>query len=194
MKKITPEEFEALKIALWSMPALGYEEFSSFMEHHWSRIQEAQSSEPMSWEDVEDIIKPLMTKEQYAMNDFEGVRHSAIVAKGIAPYTSKQGFIPDWSKAPEWCVGWRPTWERRGVVAPWVVTPFEYCAGPFVPRPTPKTRERTVEELIAAWVSEYNKKNNTDAGAFHLSKLLASGHSLKWLCETDNISLTCEVG
>jgi hypothetical protein len=38
----------------------------------------------LGWEAVEKIIAPLMTKQQYDMNDFEGVRHSSVIAKRMA--------------------------------------------------------------------------------------------------------------
>jgi hypothetical protein len=38
----------------------------------------------LDWEAVEKIIAPLMTKQQYDMNDFEGVRHSSVIAKHVA--------------------------------------------------------------------------------------------------------------
>ena len=142
MKRITRKEFEALKGTLWGRSPQGYGEFSNTMERHWDRIQEVQSSEPMSVESIEVVIKQVMVDNDSHYLTWPDVLKAREIAKAIQPLTVQQGFTPDWSKAPEW---------TGGVIVQWsndMLSPMDKCFCHFIPRPIPKMRPKTPHEKL----------------------------------------------
>lgn len=147
MKKITREEFDEYRN---EDTRHGY---ASAMEKLWSRIQEVQSSEPMSVEEIEKIILPIMSEEGKRYQDFVGVRQSWEVAKAVQLLTVKQGFAVDWSKTPTDSFGRR----AMGVLIQWAwyETKEQNDANlvrdciEFIPRPVPKSAPKTIGEKRA---------------------------------------------
>lgn len=85
----------------------------------------------MTVEEIENFLK---------MAPHGTVTSRKSLAEYIQPLTVQQGFVPDWSKAPDtvdWIdICWAPGHYREGFLS--------------IPRPAPKTRERTAREKNTA--------------------------------------------
>lgn len=145
MKQITGEEFNELVTRIDVMA-----KNESYKEALWSRIQEVQSSEPMSVEQIENAIyqKALARGvDKFAkpgtMDFGRWIKDYLIPA--IIPLTVQQGFVPDWSKAPEWATSIVMLWSRQD--EPWGCGPTEFNR---IPRPVPKMRPKTRKEKVQA--------------------------------------------
>ncbi len=184
MKNITREEFERLVFELTGRNVL-----NASAEMFWSRIQEAQSSEPMSVDQIEPVLrKVFQDKFGSSQPTTEWMDFLYKMAKDVAPLTVQQGFIPDWSKAQydgvkgvTWCFVYETEEEISGDMA----HGYESYDG-YIPRPTPKTRERTRDDKIAKLV---------ELGYVINARMLngAKDSTIDDLCTASGISLTCEV-
>ena len=118
----------------------------------WSRIQEVQSSEPMSVDQVEPVLRKVFCdKFVDSQPTTEWMDTLLKMAKAIQPLTVKQGFVVDWSKAPKGkpVTGIQVTWSwwdneeeffKRSTVP-------ALCYA-FIPRPAPKMRPKTRDEKV----------------------------------------------
>lgn len=120
----------------------------------WERIQEAQSTEPMSVDQIEPFLrKAFQDKFGTGQPTTERVDCLYKMAKEIQPLTVQQGFVPDWNHpaVKETHNGQKCT----GVFAKYVYEPAEkvmgdhqYTSATFIPRPASKMRKKTREEKI----------------------------------------------
>lgn len=169
MKKITREEFDRL----YRVP-LGADEL-------WTRIQEAQCSEPMNVDQIEPVLrKVFQDKFGSSQPTTEWMDCLYKMAKAVAPLTVQQGFVPDWSKAPEGTVGC-VAFFTGSVEAYWKPGATGCDNVTFIPRPAPKTRERTHQEKV----HELMKKITIDPVFQSVNKELVDN-----LCRAAGISLT----
>lgn len=159
--ELTREEFRQL------IKELGWNGTYDYLEANLS----TDRSEPMSLEEIEkvvcdasyDILRP-------------GDDVAVSIAKAVQPLTVKQGFVPDWSKAPEWANGVRIEWSTCPPTADgrmWITD---------LPRPKVK-RMRTREEKEIAVGNKLN--------IYGICTML-SDSSLDDLCRAANISLEVE--
>lgn len=134
MNKITREEFEFHRCA-------------KDAKYLWSRIQEAQSSEPMSLDKIGRMLQDeLKTKFPFKFDRFESEEWIGAIlamAKTVQPLTVQQGFVVDWLKAPEWATEWDGCWfgnvvedGGRQFKRTWIT----------IPRPTDNTKPKTTGE------------------------------------------------
>lgn len=150
MKKITREEFNELVTRIDVMA-----KNEAYKETLWSRIQEAQSSEPMSREDIATAIKDAHTdlKEWYPgtsyIESLSKLLHGKIIDARVAGLSVNDHMeaiskLIQWNDRP-WATGL-----KLGYMTKDIMPTNDRIADPFctVPRPAPKMRPKTDKELV----------------------------------------------
>ncbi len=153
MNKITREEFKKFTNELYTGISVGW---PAFFDRFWSRIQEVQSSEPMSVDQIEPYLRmAFCDKFGMAQPTTEWMDALLKMAKAVQPLTVQQGFVVDWSKAPSWAQGVRIIFDDGQA---WIGGPEGKCFPPqgrwfktieYHNRPTPKATPRTTGEKCA---------------------------------------------
>lgn len=111
----------------------------------WSRIQEAQSSEPMSVDQIEPVLRKAFQDKfgpSQPTTDWMDLLHK--MAKAVAPLTVQQGFVPDWSKAEAGHVGivlYFTEW-------PEITYGHAHGLAGYIRRPAPRMRQKTRDEKV----------------------------------------------
>lgn len=183
MNKITRDEF--LDVFLDYLNTFDATERSTIRNRLWSRIQEVQPSEPMSLGEIERHVCEVLLVGQENLWE------------AIQPLTVKQGFVPDWSKAPtrnkklpdKAAVFWY--WDDGGIASGTAIHHWH--------RPAPKMRPKTGFEKISAWTEwkkAQRKANHFTDSPYYASQLLAEelveGKSIDDLCRAAGIPLEVE--
>lgn len=153
----------------------------------WNHIDALQKE--VEWLERVGSERKAMTVDQIRayMSDNHSFDMSIRLAEEIQPLTVQQGFVPEWSKAPlratEWACGFLkgPEWCDEDTVI-------------YIPRPSPKTREKDRDELLEEFQMDISKKfgwipNGNTVWQF-IAEELADGKPLKDLCRAAGISLT----
>lgn len=160
-----------------------YHELTPFpKDAPWSRIQEAQSDEPMTVEEIRAFLAK--SENKWSMDRGESLTTITweTLLKDIQPLTHRHGFTIDWSKAGQFSLGF------LGRFTGYPESHLRLDEGEFyIPRP-PKPKlmhTRTREELLDAV--------NADAlggiGWEGLAKRLASGETPEKIAESYGIPL-----
>lgn len=141
----------------------------------WSRIQEAQVYEPMSRAEVLSALDESLGDSVRIFSDRE--------LDAIRALTVQQGFVVDWSEAPDYAVRAAVVWSAQD--GPWH-TEFH-----SIPRPAPKMRQKTEMEKAESWIEwkiRTHGDNEIDARESLIRRLL-EGKTIDDLCRAAGIPL-----
>lgn len=170
-KRITREELDEIlgKNSPW-------EEIDAEL---WSRIQEAQSSEPMSLNDIDKFLSDAGVEWVEFETKLDGKKPGLRpLSQLIQPLTVQQGFVPDWSKAGAGVRGYVCRWWYKDTFSSIDAGEF------FFQRPAPKTRQKTREERVNSIINTMGG----DLASYALTSKL-SDSTIDDLCRAAGIPL-----
>lgn len=178
MKKITLEDF-------W---VLGSEELWNHIDALQKEVERLESEngldrKTISVEGIEAFLRKKLHGWYIGSVDLDkefGPHGYGFLAEIIQPLTAQQGFVPDWSKAPDTAdridICWASGHYREGFHS--------------IPRPTPKTGEKTAQQLAKEYVDKMVGGGNRADAYLILVEKLHNGEKLDDLCTAVGISLT----
>lgn len=177
-----------------------YEEFVERMRNVITEEDRKQlwddMNEPMGVKEIETHLKSNWETTAHPVFDRlkeNGNNGWSTLCRTIQPLTRRQGFVPDWSKAPEWANCVSLYWARMHGSD----RSFEGEAVMFdaIPRPAPKMREMSAFEKVFAytvWKSKKRAEAGYEDSPYYSSNLLAielaEGKTIDELCKAAGIS------